>query len=495
MGDSSPDNSNSANTAPPAPSARRFWWLKRLSVAFTIFIGAVIAFEAWWFHEADRQIKAEFAAIRARGEPAGPEDFNVTGVPDAQNAALTLQAAATTPASAPSGTVDDALENAANGDFNPNGWMKDATRIVADFAPSLRLARQARAQPGVDWKIKFRSPVHGTLLPHLNPQRELAKVQKASARYHHAIGNDREAIETIGDMLNGSHVLSRGPSLLVVHLVGVGLQAMACQTVEQIAPDLQVDSGGASTRPAATRRQVLDLIADLLDEPQFIREAQRGWQGERMQVLDATRYLLPFGPNSPSNLGWWVKPAFELDGLRAVHDIDRCAEAAAQPNWRAARSMLPRKRGAGDISGLEAISTMMSDVLAGSGDRAVEQDFRIRVDRRADAIRLAIRLYRIDRGGEYPKTLDELVPMYLPAVPVDPYAADNRPMSYRAAAPFPAVWSVGLNGVDDGGTSLPNDDDTSVRSPRVRWECADIVYPLERIPPATQPSPETQNSQ
>jgi len=496
MGDSAPDISNSANAAPAAPRPPRFWWLKRLTVVFSIFIGAVIAFDVWWSHEADRHYQAAIDAIRARGEPVAPEDFDVTGVPDSQNAALTLQAAAAAPASSLSKGIDDSLENAADGDFDPNGWMKDARNSVTRFAPSLQLARQARSQPGVDWKIKLRSPVFtSTVFPHLNPQRELARVLKASARYHHAMGDDREAVEAVRDMLNQAHVLSRGPSVLVVHLVAIGLEANACQTVEQIAPDLQVEaSGAATTMPAATRQQAMGLIADLIDEPQFTGEAQRGWQGERVQVLDATRNLLPFGPNTPSNLGYWAKPAFELDGLRAVHNLDRCAAAVAQPSWPAASSILPHWRDEYHESQLEAASTMMSNVLSGALGPAVQLDFHARVDRRGDALRLAIRLYRVDHAGAYPKTLNELVQMYIPAVPADPYAADGRPMSYRAGAPFPAVWSVGLNGVDDGGTSLDTDAKATVAH-LTRWDCADIVYPLERIPPATQPSPETQNSQ
>jgi hypothetical protein len=492
-GDPNKDSSIDTAAALSSPSPPRFWWLKRLTAAFVIFIGALIAFDAWWSHKADRRFSAEIAAIRARGEPVAPEDFDASPIPDAQNAAISLQSATAMLASSSSKSVDDALEVAANGDFDTDGWMNDARNTVTQFTPSLRLARQARAQAGVDWKLKLRSPVlNSTVYPYLSTQRALARLLKASARYHHAVGEDREAVAAARDMLYQSHAIARGPSMLIVHLVTIGLEAIACQAVERITLDPPVVTGGPTSTPAATRREVQGLIAGLTDDAQFAREAQRAWQGERMQLLDATRSFFPFGIASSSNLAHRTRPVFELDGLRAATEIEQCAAAAAQPNWPAAKAALPPDRSSKSMSDIEGYSTIVSGILVAGAARTVVHDFRALVERRASALRLAIWLYRIDHARAYPRTLDELVPMYLPAVPVDPYAADGRPMSYRAGAPFPAVWSVGLNGVDDGGTSLPQENAQVVTVPR--WECADIVYPLERMAPATRPSSETQNS-
>jgi hypothetical protein len=57
--------------------------------------------------------------------------------------------------------------------------------------------------------------------------------------------------------------------------------------------------------------------------------------------------------------------------------------------------------------------------------------------------------------GQYPATLDELVPAFLEAVPVDRF--DGKPLRYDAGRA--QVWSVGPDGRDDGGKALrrPND--------------------------------------
>jgi hypothetical protein len=63
---------------------------------------------------------------------------------------------------------------------------------------------------------------------------------------------------------------------------------------------------------------------------------------------------------------------------------------------------------------------------------------------------LAIRLFRHDRG-RLPTSLDELVPGYLPAVPLDPYAKSKQPLIYRPQDDGFLLYSVGPFGTDNGG--------------------------------------------
>ena len=50
--------------------------------------------------------------------------------------------------------------------------------------------------------------------------------------------------------------------------------------------------------------------------------------------------------------------------------------------------------------------------------------------------------------GDYPPTLESLVPTYLTAVPDDPYSGE--PLRYTTA-PSHRLWSVGPDEKDDGG--------------------------------------------
>jgi hypothetical protein len=61
---------------------------------------------------------------------------------------------------------------------------------------------------------------------------------------------------------------------------------------------------------------------------------------------------------------------------------------------------------------------------------------------------LAVERYRLAHGA-LPQTLQNLVPTYLPDVPLDPF--DGKPLRYKHLEQGYAVYSVGPDGNDDGG--------------------------------------------
>lgn len=61
---------------------------------------------------------------------------------------------------------------------------------------------------------------------------------------------------------------------------------------------------------------------------------------------------------------------------------------------------------------------------------------------------LALEAYRRDRGT-YPQQLKNLVPEYLPRLPID--YLDSQPLRYRSLQNDYLLYSVGTNGKDDGG--------------------------------------------
>ncbi|MBE3123777.1 MAG: hypothetical protein IMZ65_03150 [Planctomycetes bacterium] len=93
---------------------------------------------------------------------------------------------------------------------------------------------------------------------------------------------------------------------------------------------------------------------------------------------------------------------------------------------------------------------------------------------------LAIRAYRLDKGS-LPKTLDDLVPVYIDAVPADDF--DGRPMRYDPDRKV--VYSVGVDLKDSGGMTKEDidawwkEDDpsaaagfrpVSIRMPDISWD-------------------------
>ncbi|MGH9374444.1 MAG: hypothetical protein ACRD15_23245, partial [Vicinamibacterales bacterium] len=73
---------------------------------------------------------------------------------------------------------------------------------------------------------------------------------------------------------------------------------------------------------------------------------------------------------------------------------------------------------------------------------------RVMADR-GSRVAVAVERFRRDHSGALPKTLDELAPTYLAAVPLDPLS--GRPLLYRQTREAYTIYSVGPDGRDDGG--------------------------------------------
>lgn len=73
---------------------------------------------------------------------------------------------------------------------------------------------------------------------------------------------------------------------------------------------------------------------------------------------------------------------------------------------------------------------------------------RTRVDGAVALAGMAVCAYQL-ANGDYPALLGDLVPEYLPAVPDDLYG--EGPLKYRREDGGAVVWSIGEDGIDDGG--------------------------------------------
>jgi hypothetical protein len=105
---------------------------------------------------------------------------------------------------------------------------------------------------------------------------------------------------------------------------------------------------------------------------------------------------------------------------------------------------------------------------------------KIEVAKQAIVTAIALKRYQL-KHGNYPADLNSLVPEYVPAVPLDP--VDGEPLRYRPNADGTfLLYSVGENGVDDGGDpSL----EKGVESSNFYWQnihALDWVWPQ----PATE---------
>ncbi|HEX4611062.1 MAG TPA: hypothetical protein VH092_22925, partial [Urbifossiella sp.] len=171
-------------------------------------------------------------------------------------------------------------------------------------------------------------------------------------------------------------------------------------------------------------------------------------------------------------------PAFEaanrvFDRIGALRrEKDRAARVRA---WAAVDADIRAAKARADGGGLAAARTpkdkgqAIGDVLIGLMMPAAGKvlDAADRTRQAQDNVQTAFALAQYQRAtGRFPPTLDALAPDYLPHAPLDLFT--GRPLVYRPGPAGYLLYSVGINGTDDGGRgydSTPQGDDLYVQMP------------------------------
>jgi hypothetical protein len=491
------DPAKADDAEPTWPDPARYWWLKRLAMASLLLAFGLAGLRAFWGREATRRLGRELEPIIALGEPVSGPAMNPPPLPDAENGALLyLKAMAAFGTDSPSTSAMDFPEYPP---FPPR-WHKMEDKSVATNGEVFRLVREARRFGRFDWGTRMTAPSYAIAAPTPIKVRHMAALVLDAALHAHVHGDDFEALARVRDLRHLAAAIDAPPGFLRNHLVGEGIDAVTLCRLEIITPELTIAPEGddppmpatspvtsrtGATQPAArpaTREQVRALIAELLDESDQLRNLRRSFVVERAASLDTADW---FGSRAPL-----LRPMFQLDAVRMVRADNTLIAAATLPNSPAVNNALsaePLLKGE-----LRQIAAVFSPVRAAPGARAkfppvdhtrilsthviganlarsIEVDMRVRMERRLAAAALAARLYRLDHAGQFPPSLEALVPAYLPQVPIDPAAPDGRPLKYliiKGGLPDggdrPIVYSVGTDGTDrtaevgPGKAGLPN---------------------------------------
>jgi hypothetical protein len=150
---------------------------------------------------------------------------------------------------------------------------------------------------------------------------------------------------------------------------------------------------------------------------------------------------------------WDVYRAEALDGWDAALDAMESALASPDAETTARATPVANAHRGNDLLWANLVTWSNWDRLSA----ATQSQFQVA------RTSLAVAEYAARRGS-VPAGLSDLVPDFLSAVPADP--CDGAPLRYAGGK----VWSVGMDGKDDGGTPPADPDDTLGRG-------GDIVAP------------------
>jgi hypothetical protein len=435
-------------------------------VFLTIVLGCVIAFFIYGSY-AQRRLDRLIAQYQAAGEPILAEDFVSSGLPDESNAAAYWRAA-----------VEGTKINPDDEKFLEKHYSH-LLPLKAEEVEVLQQLAQANKDPLEDsrlaaalkesaWGIPF-DPQN--MLPDLPQVRTVARLLRWSAVLEHHNGNHDQSIARVRQIIALSDSAQNMSPGIISHLIGIGVSTLGSDCIAELSPDLKI---GPETG-AAKVEDIRALIAALLDESTVRRGWSDGANGERALVLHHGRI---FGTKPV------VGPYFRVCTADMLEESTKYRDAGLLSNLPAALADTKALREAPPPKILNVMAFLSAHL-----DRKFHTHFRGLCERRMAAVALSIRLYRADHNGQLPKSLDELVPTYLPKLPADPFRDDGKTFGYVPTGDPPAIYSVADNGTDEKASTQPAKRGVRTDGDFNRWDRQDAVMYLVRLP---KPAPETE---
>jgi hypothetical protein len=433
----------------------------------------------WWTNEAiARQGAADLVQTLAETDAQDPRwrweqiDEDRPGVPDERNSWPLLERIARTPAGADPEfknlPADQffAVETPANRRLDRDTLRMFAFPTGAIVSPGNGgipkrdhdLALSLYDFPQGRYPLRLTADVLSTCYPHAEAVRAAARLLEMEGELRLDENDPAGTARAIRATLHAGAML-RGEPAMLSQLVRLALRVRAARRVERL---LGMTAPDDATLAALQGH----LTAEATEQPFVV-----GLRGERAArhvlcenlrsgeaSLELFRRLISQTVADPSAPAWSLR---QLDGDQALllRNMNRALAIATLPPeqqaplWdeydRDVRAVWAEARPAGR----HALAALLLIALGRTADKA-QHDRALLASACA-----ALAAERFRRAKQrWPETLAELVPAYLPAVPVDPYS--GKPLLYKHLPDGMAVYSVGKNGVDDDGVSLsPTPDD------------------------------------
>lgn len=471
-----------------AELARRRRRRRRWLLAAVVLLPLVAILALWLPSLAvRREVQAELARIAAAGEPVTAADVDRMYVADTGGPEATRRWLAALDQLKLSGlrakAVDLPIVGQVTDEIPPPGqpWgeLAAAQQLLLDHQELLDEMHAAAAEAGV-----CRYPIDLTqgfaaLLPDVEWIREALRVFQLEVHVRAHEGDAHGAVRAIEAMHRVGETLADEP-LLVSQLVRIACLTTTHATIREIVPHVEL---------TPEDRAVLEALLASEDFGAPLRRAMLGERAVGSSAFDDPAVLAGGGVD-PSGLVlalWratrWRDEQLYLQYMGALIEATDLPISEALAATDQAVEHLESTIDGGNA--LAKFRYFMTRMVAPSLGAVIDARGRAEASRDATLVVLAIDQFRRAQG-RLPASLDELVPDFLPAVPLDPF--DGQPLRYAlrsaiegagqgeqaaaeaavaATATEYRLYSVGRDRVDNGG------NDESQDYVFVTWPAAD----------------------
>lgn len=394
-------------------------------------------------------------AFIADEAPPDLSDLHVPrlNIPDEENAYAQLtKIALSLPPAAPEETdADHPFALMANGDitWDRDVMSADLTHYAPDLANRVAEALQLPASEAPEYTS------YGDTAPEIPEMRRLSQIILRQARLAYENEDDNSALRYNLIVSQFGLRLTESRGTLTQFISGVAIQSIALNTIRKHADFL--------SPPADPLRVYLHKLTGHEISPEGLRIA---YKLENRLFANAAAKLKPLNMS-----GFHKMPEAWLLHIPRLYQPNRTTRWNAEiiqsliqqvdsPSSPATNSeamrLLQRHTEATWLGRVENQAGRTFLALAVPISQRVNViHLRAQADLRLTRLYLAMRLYHLDHAGKLPESLDELVPAYLPEIPLDPF--DHLPLRYDPA--LTTIWSTGhkrLN-VTEADGKLPQD--------------------------------------
>jgi hypothetical protein len=304
------------------------------------------------------------------------------------------------------------------------------------------------------------------IFPYLSKWMATAKMLSVKARHDRLAGNYTEATDSCITLLRFGNLIQKDPGSLVHYLGGKGILNLGLTQIQ----DLEREK----SFPLAHLSKLADTLASL---GPFDSGVIRAFKGENKQTA-------LFFEQIQHRRFWWkwthlFDYMFQLNRTTliyanlsrdAIKNAPRCYADMKYPETRLGEGFKSTFRLLTHPNGLGKI---LAELWMPTLDIPLYEKCKLECNVSATRILVALNAYQ-KMEDRLPDTLQALVPVYLPAVPNDPF--DGKPFRYSPALRI--VYSVGKDLKDSGGSSLVPPDKLAGFSSPDRWDTEDAVFQI-----------------
>jgi hypothetical protein len=424
-------------------------WLRRVAIAACIVLTPIAIWTAWDYVEA-RRLAAVVNAVKARGEPVTTRSKPAEDVSSRDNAARYYVAAGA--------LMDGTGLYGATGLFSRlDRAGTDERSLAGDIKKFLDSNSKAEELLSTATDLEFRGFRPGFddnfrlgqlyLLGRLADLRTLDRAMLHDGeRAARAIVEQMRIVRALGwserpygfDLGGFAADAARRASVQVPRVLSIGATTAALERLQRSLQDVDIDS--------AIEQEILSERALLLET--YWNEPN-GW------------YAAPgYGFGNPTGPFFYLlRPWIAHRVVRQTQLLEEFLNTARRPWPEKLQLEAPTESEIAATRSRRTILPKLSDWNIGNPNINRYVNAR-RTERTATTLALvrsalaatAVARFRLAHAGELPRTLEELVPAFLPNVPVDPYS--GKPLLYAHDGAHFAVYSDGTNQRDDGGKDL-----------------------------------------